>query len=130
MALIPITIQRIVFCLIYFSNNSKLGQKDWVIINWLQVFAIFKPSHVNWFSTHGKANSDLQFDLYLLNVLENRSSILLIAISHVIKSVMIIDRNYLFIYIAQSNYFIHEILTALFLKKTWNTKAVASLLKL
>ena len=34
----------------------------------------------------------------------NRNAILLIALSHVIKYIILIDQNYLFNYIAQSNY--------------------------
>ena len=63
--------------------------------------------------------------MYLLNVLENRNATLLIAISHVIKSIILIGRIYLFDYIAQSNYCIVEIFNRSFLKNN-----IASLLKL
>ena len=47
--------------------------------------------------------------MYLLNVLENRNATFQRAISHVIKSTILTGRNYLFNYIAQSNYCIIEI---------------------
>ena len=49
-------------------------------------------------------------------LLENRNVTLLIAISHVIESPILNDHNYLFNYIAQSNYYILKFLTAIFLK--------------
>ena len=62
--------------------------------------------------------SDLLFELFLLIVLENRN-VTLLAISHVIKSTILIGRKYLFNYIVQSNYYIFEIFNrCLFLKKT------------
>ena len=60
--------------------------------------------------------------MYLLNVLENRNVILKRAISHVIKSTILIGRNYLFNYIAQSNYCIIEIFNRSFLKNNIETK--------
>ena len=61
--------------------------------------------------------SDLLFELFLLIVLENRNATLL-AISHVIKSTILIGRNYLFNYIVQSNYYIFEIFNRCLFKKT------------
>ena len=73
--------------------------------------------------------SDLLFELFLLIVLENRNATLL-AISHVIKSTILIGRNYLFNYIVQSNYYIFEIFNrCLFEKKNIEKKKVVSLLK-
>ena len=73
--------------------------------------------------------SDLLFELFLLIVLENRNATLL-AISHVIKSTILIGRNYLFNYIMQSNYYIFDIFNrCLFKKKNIEKKKVVSLLK-
>ena len=68
--------------------------------------------------------------MYLLNVLENRNATFQRAISHVIKSTILTGRNYLFNYIAQSNYVLLKVLTALFQTITLKQKMVASLIKL
>ena len=60
--------------------------------------------------------------MYLLNVLENRNATFQRAISHVIKSTILTGRNYLFNYIAQSNYCIIEIFNRSFLKNNIETK--------
>ena len=51
----------------------------------------------------------LLFELFVLIVLENRNATLLIAISHVIKFIIVIARNQLFDFISQSNYYVTEI---------------------
>ena len=51
----------------------------------------------------------LLFELFVLIVFENRNATLLIAISHVIKFIIVIARNYLFDFISQSNYYVIEI---------------------
>ena len=68
--------------------------------------------------------------MYLLNVLENRNATFQRAISHVIKSTILTGRNYLFNYIAQSNYVLLKVLTALFQTITLKQKMIASLIKL
>ena len=60
--------------------------------------------------------------MYLLNVLENGNATLYIAISHLIKSTILIGRNYLFNYIVQNNYCIIEIFSRSFLKNNIETK--------
>ena len=60
--------------------------------------------------------------MYLLNVLENRNATFERAISHLIKSTILIGRNYLFNYIAQNNYCIIEIFNHSFLKNNIETK--------
>ena len=72
--------------------------------------------------------SDLLFELFLLIVLENRN-VTLLAISHVIKSTILIGRNYLINYIVQSNYYIFEIFNRCLFKKNTEKKKVISLLK-
>ena len=62
--------------------------------------------------------------VYIFNVLENYK------ISHVIKYTILIGRNWLFNYIAQSNYCIIEIVNHSFLKNNIEKKTVASLIKL
>ena len=55
-------------------------------------------------------------------MLENRNATLEIAISHVVKFTILIGRNYLFKYIAQSNYCIIEIFNRSFLKNNIEKK--------
>ena len=52
------------------------------------------------------------------------------AISHVIKSTILTGRNYLFNYIAQSNYCIIELFNGPFKRTTLKQETVASLIKL
>ena len=68
--------------------------------------------------------------LYLFNMLENRNVILEIAISHMVKFTILIGRNYLFDYIAQSNYCTIEIFNHSFLKNNIEKRTVASLINL
>ena len=60
--------------------------------------------------------------MYLLNALENRNATFYRAISHVMKSTILTDRNYLFNYVAQSNYCIIEIFNRSFLKNNIEAK--------
>ena len=60
--------------------------------------------------------------MYLLNVLEYRNATFQRAISHVIKSTILNGRNYLFNYIAQSNYCIIESFNCSLLKNKVETK--------
>ena len=60
--------------------------------------------------------------MFFLNVLDNRNATFWRAISHVIKSTILIGRNFLFKYIAQSNYCIIEIFNRSFLKNKIETK--------
>ena len=60
--------------------------------------------------------------MYLLSVLEIRNATFYRVISHVIKSTILTGRNYLFNYIAQSNYCIIEIFNRSFLKNNIETK--------
>ena len=55
-------------------------------------------------------------------MLENRNVPLQIAVSHVVKSIILIGRNYLFNYIAQSNYCTIEIFNCFFLKNNIEEK--------
>ena len=59
---------------------------------------------------------------YLLNVLENRHATFSRVISHLVKPTILIGRNYLVNYIAQSNYFIIEIFDGSFLRITLKQK--------
>ena len=68
--------------------------------------------------------------LYLFNMLENRNVILEIAISHMVKYTILIGRNYLFDYIAKSNYCTIEIFNHSFLKNNIEKRTVASLINL
>ena len=63
-------------------------------------------------------------------MLENRNVILEIAISHMVKFTILIGRNYLFDYIAQSNYCTIEIFNHSFLKNNIEKRTVASLINL
>ena len=60
--------------------------------------------------------------MYRVNVLENCNAELKIGISHVIKSTILIGRNYLFNYIAQNSSCIIEIFNRSFLKNNIETK--------
>ena len=65
----------------------------------------------------------LLFELFVLIVLENRNATLLIAISHVMKLIIVIARNHLFDFISQSNYYVTEIFNrSFFKKKHWNKR--------
>ena len=64
----------------------------------------------------------LLFELFVLIVLENRNATLLIAISHVMKFIIVIARNHLFDFISQSNYYVTEIFNRSFFKKNIETK--------
>ena len=55
-------------------------------------------------------------------MLEDRNATLWIAISHMIKSTILIGRNYLFNYIAQCNYSIIEIFNRSFSKNNIEKK--------
>ena len=59
-------------------------------------------------------------------MLENRNVILEIAISHMVKFTILIGRNYLFDYIAKSNYCTIEIFNHSFLKNNIEKRTVAS----
>ena len=63
-------------------------------------------------------------------MLENRNVILEIAISHMVKFTILIGRNYLFDYIAKSNYCTIEIFNHSFLKNNIEKRTVASLINL
>ena len=60
--------------------------------------------------------------MYRVNVLENCNAELKIGISYVIKSTILIGRNYLFNYIAQNSSCIIEIFNRSFLKNNIETK--------
>ena len=60
--------------------------------------------------------------MYLLSVLEIRNATFYRVISHVIKSTILTGRNYLFNYIAQSNYCKIEFFNHSFLKNNIETK--------
>ena len=68
--------------------------------------------------------------MYLLSVLEIRNATFYRVISHVIKSTILTGRNYLFNYIAQSNYCIIELFNGPFKRTTLKQETVASLIKL
>ena len=68
--------------------------------------------------------------LYPFNMFKNRNVTLQIAIIHVVKSTILIGRNYLFNYIAQSDCCTIEIFNRSFLKNNIEKKAVARFIKL
>ena len=71
----------------------------------------------------------LLFELFVLIVLENRNATLLIAISHVMKFIIVIARNHLFDFISQSNYYVTEIFNRSFFTKNIETKDGFRLIK-